>query len=120
MREEALEENSAQLLGLQLIYQLQALMFVDQLREFLQKGEKSSSLPPFNAGEFLYITPVSTIPLKIAWKLRIILIMNKFPLNIVHIYSYSIHVFRGCCTNNNLYSVRFCCLAFLGGVLGAG
>ena len=28
--------------------------------------------------------------------------------------------FRGCCTNNNLYSVRFCCLAFPGGVLGAG
>ena len=29
-------------------------------------------------------------------------------------------LFRGCCTNNNLYSVRFCCLAFPGGVLGAG
>ena len=29
-------------------------------------------------------------------------------------------IFRGCCTNNNLYSVRFCCLAFPGGVLGAG
>ena len=29
-------------------------------------------------------------------------------------------IIRGCCTNNNLYSVRFCCLAFPGGVLGAG